>query len=164
MLVKPVVIRRFITAAVLAVSVVFSAHADPSTCQPTDVFYDGVAQKALTNLQALSPKLQEYNNHVQQVIFEPNGVCYAIGMYVDRSPTKSYTWSGFDAGGTSQSGNTVRDEIRQLMSGMDFKYIDFDFAAYEYKNNSLLSAANIALKTNNTAENQQNLTQNVQTY
>ena len=164
MLVKPVVIRRFITAAVLAVSVVFSAHADPSACQPTDVFYDGVAQKALTNLQALSPKLQEYNNHVQQVIFDQNGACYAISMYVDRSPAKSYTWSGFDAGGTSQSGNATRDEIKQLMSGMDFKYIDFDFAAYEYKNNSLLSAANIALKTSQSAENQQKLTQDVQTY
>ena len=89
MLVKSVVIRRFITAVIVAVSVVFSAHADPPTCQPTEAFYDGVAQKALTTLQTLSRKLEEYNNHVQQVLFEQNGACYFMNMYVDRSPAKN---------------------------------------------------------------------------
>lgn len=156
MLVKNVAFNRFLIVVGFMLSASFCAYADQTKCEATDVFYNGVAQKATSVLSAAAPKLEQYNNHVKTALKDPNSPCYLLNTQVSQSSSTPYSWSGFDLSGATQAG-AQSEEIKKLISGMDLSNIDTNFSAYEYKNSARIAAANIKLKRSANPEDTQKI-------
>ena len=148
MLVKFVAFYRFLIAFAFALFAIVPVYAEGTNnnCEPTEKFYNGVAQQVLAKLNELNPKLEIYNNLLQQSVFDPSGSCYLLNSQVEQSNTEPYNWSGSDLSGISLAGKEYRDEIKNILKSMDMSKTDIDFAPYDYKNDSRISSANIAIK------------------
>lgn len=164
MLVRKIVLMRFILAAIMLFSAAFPVYADTQTCEADEQFYNGIAQKLLTELQTLSPKLNEYNEHIKQAITNSDAPCYILSTQIVADDNKNYGWSGFDLRGAAMVDNSHKEEIKNLLSTLNFSNINIDFAPYDYKNNGRISAANIALKLAQTEEKKQNLQNDLLVY
>lgn len=156
MLVRIAAFYRLFVAAILCFFAAFPAFADQQ-CEPTEAFYNETAAKAIGKLREMSPKITEYNAHIKRAITDTSAPCYLLSTEINASDSKPYGWSGIDMSGATQTGKEYRDEIQNLMNGMDFSNVNMDFAPYEYKNSGRISAANIALKLKQTDEEAQKI-------
>ncbi len=162
---------RFLFTILFSCFVTFCAYADTNTssCEADEKFYNGIAQKILALLddgttKGLVSSVKEYNNHLQQSVFDPNGACYLLNMEIVQDESEVYDWSGFDLSGASMVSSGYKNDIQEKLNSMDLSKIDIDLSPYDYKNDRRISSANIRLKIAKDGQQEAQILQNLAIY